>query len=86
MSEIIQFPTNNPPSDEEHPAKKSPVEALAYVLRLLDSEETKATQLIVAWSHEENETLSLRYLVSGEEGMTSAVGLLELVKINMITE
>ena len=85
MSKIIDFP-NRPSTIKqiERDDGQSPEEALTSILHALQTGETTAHQMVVAWSEECDGHLHLYFKIAGSDSLTSAVGLLEITKATLL--
>jgi len=83
MSEVISFPNKQP--IEEETSERSPLEMLKYIAGMIEEGETEADQMIVGWVHRTDNQLQLRYMLAGEPSVNGAIGMLEMVKIDLAT-
>lgn len=75
--DVIQFPTKTAPKADN----RTPVQALQTVIDGIESGKTRAQSVVVVWANENPEDVSeYNYIIGGEAGHSSAIGLLEIVK------
>lgn len=76
MSDLIPFPSKQ----VKMPENKTPEQALTEVLEHLQTGSTRADNMIIMWSHEDNEASEYRFMLGGNITHSQSIGLLEITK------
>jgi hypothetical protein len=76
---VIPFQTKQ----TEH--KRTPVEALNYVIEKIESGDTLPESMVISWNERsEDDTYQLRYMVAGNVSLASVLGMIDLTKAGLM--
>lgn len=76
MTEVVTFPVKTRKIEKG----KTPEETLQYVLDCFNQGQTRASKILIAWAFEDEEVIEHRYIIGGDGGLLSTVGMLEVTR------
>lgn len=82
MSEILNFPTKKPQAEAT-----SPLDMLRELVDAMEKGETSAETLVISWNEPSSDDhyYQLRYMIGGNCEPARVVGLLEMVKSDILS-
>jgi hypothetical protein len=76
---IVNFPAPKPD-------RKTVRGTLEYVLEMMKTGEAKPASMVIIWNEDEDNSLVMKYMVTNEASFAETIGLVELAKINIMSD